>query len=46
MTSRAELQQALSITEGEETEKIEENLEFYDANINGLTQELEQLRGQ
>ena len=43
--ARQELEQMLSIAEDQERGDIQENLDFYQANIQGLTQERDQMKG-
>ena len=42
---RTELAQALKIADENERSDIQENLDFYDANLQGLSQELQLLEG-
>ena len=42
--AKQELEQMLLVVEETDKPEIEDNIAFYDANLSGLTQELEQLK--
>ena len=43
-SAKQELEQMLLVVEETDKPEIEDNIAFYDANLSGLTQELEQLK--
>jgi len=45
LKSKQELEQMMTVVDEADTQEIEENLEFINANVQGLTAEREQLKG-
>ena len=45
-SAKQELEQMLLVVDESDRAEIEDNIAFYDANLSGLSQELEQLKGE